>query len=420
MKIKTTALPYEQVIVLPPWAHQPPLRPNWFFRTLLKLVSIPDLLATGFTCEKSGMERLGKNEPCLVLMNHSSFIDLKIAMHLLYPRPVNIVCTSDGFVGKEWLMRHIGCIPTNKFVNDLLLVRDLRYALHTLKNTVLLFPEASYSFDGTATPLPESLGKCVKLLKVPVIMIRTHGAFTRDPLYNGLQLRKVRVSAEINYLLSPEEIAGMTVEELNRRLAAEFTFDNFRWQQENRIRVPEPFRADGLERVLYQCPHCGTEGRMEGKGIHLTCHACGKEYTLTEYGRLEALDGDSAFTHVPDWYQWEREEVRRQLAAGTYAMDLDVDIGMLVDSRAIYKVGAGHLHHDKDGFRLTGCDGQMDYIQKPQASYSLYADYFWYEIGDMICIGDRNALYYCFPKTTFPVAKARIAAEELYKMAKSR
>ena len=83
MKIKTTALPYEQVIALPPWAHQPPLRPNWFFRTLLKLVSIPDLLATGFTCEKSGMERLGKNEPCLVLMNHSSFIDLKIAMHLL-------------------------------------------------------------------------------------------------------------------------------------------------------------------------------------------------------------------------------------------------------------------------------------------------------------------------------------------------
>ena len=123
---------------------------------------------------------------------------------------------------------------------------------------------------------------------------------------------------------------------------------------------------------------------------------------------------------MPDWYQWEREEVRRQLAAGTYAMDLDVDIGMLVDSRAIYKVGAGHLHHGKDGFRLTGCGGQLDYTQKPQASYSLYADYFWYEIGDMICIGDRNALYYCFPKTDAPVAKARLAAEELYKLTKAR
>jgi hypothetical protein len=31
-------------------------------------------------------------------------------------------------------------------------------------SSVLMLPEASYSFDGTATPLPESLGKCIKLL----------------------------------------------------------------------------------------------------------------------------------------------------------------------------------------------------------------------------------------------------------------
>lgn len=53
------------------------------------------------------MEKLGKKEPCLVLMNHSSFIDLKIASTVLYPRPLNIVCTSDGFVGKERFMRSL-------------------------------------------------------------------------------------------------------------------------------------------------------------------------------------------------------------------------------------------------------------------------------------------------------------------------
>lgn len=71
-------------------------------------------------------------------------------------------------------MRQIGCIPTNKFVTDVQMVKDMVYALHTLKSSVLMYPEASYSFDGTATPIPDSLGKCVKLLKVPVIMIRTH------------------------------------------------------------------------------------------------------------------------------------------------------------------------------------------------------------------------------------------------------
>jgi hypothetical protein len=38
----------------------------------------------------------------------------------------------------------------------------------------------------------------------------------------------------------------------------------------------------------------------------------------------------------------------------------------------------------------------------------------------MICIGNHTALYYCFPKTDRDVvAKARLAAEELYKIAKA-
>ena len=105
--------------MLPKKKHQKPLKPNLFFRTLLKTVSLPDLIATRFSCNKIGMEKLGKKEPALFLMNHSSFIDLEIAASVLYPRAFNIVCTSDGFVGKHWLMRQIGCIPTHKFAADL-------------------------------------------------------------------------------------------------------------------------------------------------------------------------------------------------------------------------------------------------------------------------------------------------------------
>lgn len=95
-----------------------------------------------------------------------------------------------------------------------------------------MYPEASYSFDGTETPLPESLGKCLKLLKVPVVMIRTYGAFLRDPLYNNLQVRKAKVSAEMTYLLSPEEIKEKSVDELNEVLATAFSYDHFRDQRE--------------------------------------------------------------------------------------------------------------------------------------------------------------------------------------------
>ena len=94
MKIKTKTLAYEKVLELPPVQHKRPKKPSLLFRTLVRVLSEPDLRATHFKAERIGMDRLGKREPCLYIMNHSSFIDLKIASKLLYPKPYNIVCTS--------------------------------------------------------------------------------------------------------------------------------------------------------------------------------------------------------------------------------------------------------------------------------------------------------------------------------------
>jgi 1-acyl-sn-glycerol-3-phosphate acyltransferase len=417
MKIKVVKKSFDEVMSLPRPRHVYPKRTSLPFRALMRLSSRAGLKATGFTCERVGMEKW-KGEPALVLMNHSCFLDLSIASSLLYPRPFNIVCTSDGFVGKEWFMRSLGCIPTQKFVSDLTLVKDMLHCVRTLGSSVLMYPEASYSFDGTPTPLPQSLGKCLKVLKVPVVIIMTKGAFARDPLYNGLQLRKVKVSAEMRYLLSPEEVASKSVEELNAILSSAFSFDNFRWQQEAKVEVREPFRADFLNRILYKCSSCGREGGMEGKGIHLSCKYCGKKMELTPLGLLEAIKGKAEFTHIPDWFAWQREAVRKEILEGRYSLEAEVDVHMMVNFKAVYDIGKAHLVHNADGFRLTGCGGKLDYRQSPIASYSLYSDYFWYELGDIICIGDRDALYYCFPRIGRDVvAKTRIAAEELYKLA---
>lgn len=420
MKIKTRFTDYEALSRETPEKHRLPGRSSFLLRTAFRLLSAPELRRARFRFRQSGMEKLGRHEPCLILMNHSSFLDLKIASRILYPRPYHIVCTSDGFVGRAAMMRGIGCIPTKKFVSEPELLTDMEHVLHTLRSSVLMFPEASYSFDGTATPLPESLGRCLKHLGVPVVMIRTYGAFAYDPLYNNLQRRRVEVSADVTYLLSPEEIAEKDARELNDLLARQFSFDNFRWQQENGVRVNEPFRADHLNRVLYKCPRCLAEGKTVGEGVTLRCTACGAAYTLTEDGRMQAEDGRTEFPHIPDWYAWERACVREEIEKDRYHLDIPVRIGVMLNTRAIYMVGEGRLTHDKTGFTLTGCHGRLSYRQKPLASYSLYADYHWYEIGDMICLGNRRILYYCFPLAGGDVvAKTRLAAEELYKLCRA-
>ena len=420
--MKTTVVnkSYEDVLALPKEKPFKPMKQSMFFRVILKIASSFDLKVTNFKCNKIGMEKLKIDEPCLILMNHSSFIDLEIAASVLYPRRFNIVATTDSFMGiMKWVMRWIGCIPTRKFVTDSKLIRDMLYCINDLKSSVVMYPEASYSFDGKATPLPDSIGRCVKMLGVPVVMIRTYGAFARQPLYNCLRRRKVDVSADVKYLLSAQEVAVKGADDINEIIKQEFDFDNFKWQQENEICINDADRAEGLNRVLYKCPHCMVESKMVGKGVTLTCEHCGKVYELTEYGYLRALDGETKYEHVPDWYQWERECVRKEIEDDTYQLKVPVDICMMVDMNGIYRVGEGVLEHTKVGFHLTGCDGKLDYSQKATTSYSLYADYYWYEIGDVICIGDNKISYYCFPKAGGDiVAKTRLATEEMYKMAK--
>lgn len=419
MKIKQIKRDYASVMTLPRPKHKKPHKPNIFFRSLIRVASLPDLWSARFSYTFPNKREVLR-EPCLILMNHSSFIDLELSSAILYPHAYCIVSTTDGLVGKEWLMRQIGCIPTQKFVSDLRLIRDLKFALKEKKTHVLMFPEAGYSFDGRATALPQKMGGFLKLLDVPVVMIRADGAFLRDPLYNGLQKRKVKVSADCSLLFSREDLKSKTAQELEDGLKEAFSFDQFAWQRTNQIHVREKFRADGLERILYKCAACESEGGMKGEGTTLTCSHCGKSYFLDDLGQLAATEGETRFSHIPDWYAWERECVKKELEAGKYLLDTEVEIGMLVDHKALYMVGEGRLVHNENGFLLTGCDGKLRYEQKPLFSHCLNSDFYWYEIGDVIGIGNADALYYCFPKDGSSVTKARLAAEEMYLMEREK
>ena len=420
MKINTRNLPYEEVLKLPRLVHKNPRMPSRLLATVVRIASLPTLWKTKFSYTTERMDLVG-DQPCLILMNHSSFTDMKLAYAIFYPKRFGIVTSVDamsGFLGK--LMRFLGCTPTHKYVTDMTLIRDINYMLRTNKTSVLMYPEAGYSFDGRTTTLPRKLGILMKKLGVPVVTVITQGAFARDPLYNMLQIRDVKVSAHVKCIATAEEVKEKSVAELDALLEESFSFDNFAWPRYNKVSIDAHFRADGLHRILYKCPHCGQENKMEGKGINLTCHACGKQWEMDVFGQLSATEGETYYPHIPDWYTWQRECVHAELENGTYLLDTDVDIAVQVNLDGVCMIGSGHLTHNLDGFHLTSDDGKLDYSQSPVASHTLYSDYYWYEIGDVIGIGNNEFSYFCFPKDPVSVSKARLATEELYKIKKSR
>ena len=420
MKIKVRNMDYDEVLKLPKLKHKNPRKPSFLLASLVRVLVEPTLRQIKFSYTTERMDLIGKDEPCLILMNHSSFTDMKLAYGIFYPQKTGFITSVDamsGILGK--FMRILGCSPTHKFVTDLSLLKDIEYMLRVNKTHVIMYPEAGYSLDGRTTTLPRRLGILLKRLGVPVVTVITTGAFARDPMYNMLQIRDVKVSAHVKCLATKEELKEKSVAELDALIDEAFSFDNFAWQRDNKIAIDEPFRADGLQRILYKCPHCGAENKMEGKGTKLICHECGKEWEMDVYGQLSAVSGETEYSHIPDWYDWQRECVRKEIEDGTYLIDTDVDIMIQVNLDGVCNIGEGHLTHNAEGFRLTNADGKLDYKQPADFTHTLYADYYWYEIGDTIGIGDNEYSYFCFPKTDVSVTKARLATEEIYKIAKA-
>ena len=131
MKIKVVDMPYEQALAQPREKHTLPRRPSMLFRALLRALSAPDLRATHFRCDRVGMERLGPDEPCLVLMNHSCFLDLKIAAAVLYPRSFNMGVRAEVY-------RRLGGFSKMRFGEDI----DFSIRIFKAGCSCRLFPDA--------------------------------------------------------------------------------------------------------------------------------------------------------------------------------------------------------------------------------------------------------------------------------------
>ena len=109
---------------------------------------------------------------------------------------------------------------------------------------------------------------------------------------------------------------------------------------------------------------------------------------------------------------------KNEILTGEYKLEEEVDIGAIYGYKSFNLIDKGKLTHDMNGFRLEFYDSDVVYTQPPIYSYSVNADFYWYEGGDIISLGNSEILYYCFPRKEVPVAKIRLASEEIFKLSK--
>lgn len=195
------------------------------------------------TVVKKNME--GIVPPYLLFVTHASMLDFPAMYTAVAPYNANNVVAIDAVrdVG-DFIMRRLGCITKRKFVQDLNLIRNMRYCAEKFGTIVCVYPEARYTLDGTTGFLPDSLGKMCKLMNaaavalLPVRHLYRRAQWNKDEQY--LPLR-----CELECVATREEVKTLPADELNRRVHAALQRDDYAYQRAKGIELKSPRRADG-------------------------------------------------------------------------------------------------------------------------------------------------------------------------------
>ena len=395
-----------------------PIRQPLWLTWVIWILSKCALIGKNYTIETVNME--GLEPPYILFSNHMAFIDFELAAMYTHPRRVNNVVNIDGYHRMPWLLTWIGSICTRKFTNDFHLVKSIRRVVRN-GDILSLYPEARYTPIGTTSFLPDSLGRLVKMNKVPLVVCLHHGNHLYSPFWAYANKRRVPFKTVFRQVLTAEQVQDMSVDEINAAIREAMAYDEYRYQLEAGIRITEPYRAEGLEKVLYQCPHCGTEFQMGTKGAEIFCNHCGKHWFLQENGQLEAREGETEFSHIPHWFEWEREQVRQEILQGRYRYEDEVEVYSFPRCYRFIPLGRAKVCHDpENGFTIHGHYRGKDYHihRHPKGMNSLHVEYNFHRLRKENCfdISTEEDSFYCYPTNPDIITKLSFATEEIYKL----
>lgn len=364
----------------------------------------------------------GVKPPYILLCNHNAFYDFYIMSAAIAPYRGIFPAAVDDYIGRERQLRKLGAIPKRKYTADIGLLRACRSALKD-KQIFGIYAEARYSLCGVTEVIPDAVAQLIKHQKVPVVVLNCQGHHIYDPFWGNHHKRWVKpVKATMTQAFTPEELANTDIKEINNKIQTLLYNDDFRWQSENRVKVKYKKRAEGLHKVLYQCPHCKTEFKMNSSNDTVYCEHCGKRWLLNYYGELEAENGETEFKYPSDWYKWEREMVKEEVVSGRYSLECSCYVNDLPNSKGFVRLGSGKLVHNMEGFKVTGI---RDYDSKPfnmtidaAGQYAVHVEYN-YRFGNFKDCVDLNTMedtWYVYPTgCDFSVTKISLATEEIFK-----
>lgn len=304
----------------------------------------------------------------VVVSNHASRIDYVFTAPAFWPDTFNFVVGYNEFFRSHLaaVMRAMQVVPKKNFVHQPYSIRQMIRIIRAGGRLIIL-PEGMSSISGANQPCALGSGHLLKHLGVPVLYTKISGGYLTAPKYN-LEDRPGRVDVQVGVLLTAEQIAAMSSDEIQAYLDRELYHDDYEWNKTARVKFDGHGRiAQNMHQLLFWCPRCGEELSMLGVGDTIRCTKCGNTAHVNEYYDLLPEPGSEFPETQTAWFKLQRAHVREEVRREGYELCEHVKLGTLpkyhyLKNQATSEItGEGELLLDKDGLHFDGTNDGKPY-----------------------------------------------------------
>ena len=299
----------------------------------------------------------GKKGPFVVIANHEAALDF-VNLIGITSTPMSFVISNSFYnsLPITGFFDQLGVIPKQQFQTT---VRDMKTMKEVIDNgsPLVIYPAGLMCEDGLSTPIPAATYKFLQWLCVDVYVARTTGTYFSMPKW-AKGLRIGRTYLDVYRLFSKEELAAAELQTVKSKTNDALLFDAYREQEDLRVKYSNNDNVEGLENVLYMCPHCMTEFSVHCKDKHtLYCEACGFEQTSDKYAFLHKTSKiGEEMRYVSDWSRRIYNTLKEQIAEGKInQLSAKASIRMInYSNHKFTDVGSGEIHLSRENFRIQG------------------------------------------------------------------
>lgn len=254
------------------------------------------------------------DSPCLIVANHVTDQDPFLVGMAHKRSPVAFVASEHIFrmgLVSRLIKKLVAPIPRSKAASGASTVKNCLRRLRS-GESVGLFAEGDRSWDGLTQPVFPATGKLAKASGAPLVTFRIEGGYLTSPRWAD-SVRPGSVHGSLVHIYSPEELKGMTAEEVTRAIDRDIFEDAWERQRNEKTMFSCEARAEGMEKAFVLCPKCGAVGQMSSKDNTVFCTACGFNAFVEKSCFFEE---GAPFSTPAEWEALQKEELKKLFRSG--------------------------------------------------------------------------------------------------------